>query len=280
MKGAGSGAETIERLFVQTVPGSGSPVAFVHGLGATHRYWQRGLAEIGLSQPLVLPDLLGFGDSPKPWRRYTLERHLAPLAEALAPYSGLTLVGHSMGAALVLAYAARHPNQVRAVVLLSIPYFGSESAAYQWFRHQPSGWLLTNMAATALACMITRRLAGRLLPRLLPDFPREITEDLVKHNVMSSTTSLWNVLYHHDFRVDADALPAGFPVYCLHGTADPTAPVEGVTLLASGRPSWRLELLPGVGHHPWLDRIGACRDLLWRSLADRMESDGRPKKTR
>ncbi|MEP7012602.1 MAG: alpha/beta hydrolase [Acidobacteriota bacterium] len=256
----------IERLFVEERPGDGAPIVFLHGLGATHRYWHTGLMDMDLTQPLVMPDLLGFGDSPKPWCRYTLERHLAPIAAALAPYSGATLVGHSMGAALALAHAARHPDTVRAVVLLSLPYFGSEPIAYRWFRRHPTGWLFTNMAATALACMVTRRIAGRLLPRLLPDLPREIAEDLVKHNFFSSTTSLWEVLYRHEYRVDADVLAGRVPVYCLHGTADSTAPADRVRLLAADRPNWTVELLPGVGHHPWLDRPQDCRALLMRAL--------------
>ena len=251
-----------ERLFLEEHPGDEPPLVFLHGLGATHRYWYTGLAQLEAPAHLVLVDLLGFGDSPKPWCRYTLDRHLAPLHAALDRFTGMTLVGHSMGAALALAYAARFPGAVRQLVLLSLPYFGDQATAYRWFRRRPSGWLLTNMAATALACIVSRRIAARLLPRLLRDYPRAVVEDMVKHHVLSSTTSLWEVLYRHDFKTCADALPNTLEVYCLHGTADGTAPVEGIQRLAAGRANWVTELLPGVDHHPWLRRPDACRRLL------------------
>lgn len=134
----------------------------------------------------------------------------------------MTLVGHSLGALLAVAYAARYPQAVERLFLISLPYFASQDAARHWFRRIPGGWIYTNMAATALACMFTRHLAGRILPYVLRDLPRPIVEDLVKHNVMSSTTSLWEVLYRHDLGPDVAALPSDMPVHCVHGTADDT----------------------------------------------------------
>jgi len=181
----------------------------------------------------------------------------------------MTLVGHSLGATLAVAYAARYPEAVERLFLISLPYFADEDAAHSWFRHMPGGWVYTNMATTALACLFTRRVVGRVLPYLLRDFPRPIAEDLVKHNVMSSTTSLWDVLYRHDVAIDAAALPSDIPVDCVHGTADETAPVEGVRVLARGRANWRTQYLDGVDHHPWLRKPYLCHDALSRALAQR-----------
>jgi len=49
----------------------------LHGLGGTHRYWTCGPEPFGLLEHrTVLLDLLGFGESPKPWIRYSVERHV------------------------------------------------------------------------------------------------------------------------------------------------------------------------------------------------------------
>jgi pimeloyl-ACP methyl ester carboxylesterase len=215
-----------------------------------------------------LVDLLGFGDSPKPWCRYTVDRHLDALDAALAGHGDMTLVGHSLGAVLAVAYASRHPAVVRRVVLLSLPYFGSQANAYRWFRRTPGGWIYTNMVATALACVFTRLVIGKLLPYLLRDIPRSIAEDLVKHNFLSSTTSMWEVLYRHNLAADALALPVELPVYCVHGTRDSTAPVGGVLRLAAGRPNWHVALLDGVDHHPWLRQPDRCREVIAQGLSD------------
>ena len=257
------------KLHIVEFSETGAPLVFLHGVGGTHRYWLAG------PQPPVFPtcrtvlvDLLGFGDSPKPWCRYTVDRHLDALDAALAGHRDITLVGHSLGAVLAVAYAARHPVNVRRLLLIALPYFGSQANAYRWFRRTPGGWIYTNMIATALACMFTRRVIGRLLPYLLQDIPRTIAEDLVKHNFLSSTTSMWEVLYRHDLAADARALPAELPVYCLHGTRDGTAPVDGVLRLGAGRPNWHVALLDGVDHHPWLRQPERCREAIVRSLRD------------
>lgn len=73
------------------------------------------------------------------------------------------LVGHSFGAVAAVAYAARHPRQVERVVLLSLPYFGSEARALDHFRNAatPDRRVMTNMALAAVTCIVA---AGRPPP--------------------------------------------------------------------------------------------------------------------
>ena len=133
--------------------GQGSEVlVMLHGLGGTHRYWTCGSVPFTVpGHRRVLVDLLGFGASPRPWMRYTLERHLDALDASLAGEGRITLVGHSMGATLALAYAARWPERVVRLVLISPPCFKGMAGAATWFARQPGGWIYTNIWATALA---------------------------------------------------------------------------------------------------------------------------------
>lgn len=234
-------------------------LVLLHGLGGTHRYWTCGPVPFELwGYRTTLVDLLGFGQSPRPWIRYSVERHVAALHASLAGERCITLVGHSLGAALALAYAARHPSVVRRLVLISLPNFGGVEHAAAWFSQQPAGWIYTNMWATALACVLSRRVVGRLLPRLLRDIPREVAEDLVAHNMVSSTSSLWEVIYRHDLRADAEAISQMLPVLMLHGAADLTAPLAKAQQLATGRATWEMRVLGGVDHHPWLRAPSVC----------------------
>ena len=257
------------RLSVDVSGDGAEDLVFLHGLGGTHRYWTNGRDPLTfVNCRTVLVDLLGFGDSPRPWCRYSVDRHVRALRLSLPQSGAMTLVAHSMGAVLALEYASRYPQSVRRRILISLPCFRDISAAATWFRRRPGGWIYTNLGATVLACMITRRLAGRWLPRLLPSIPRAVAEDLVKHNVCSSTSSLWEVIYRYQLGPVVAALPAELPVHCIHGRADDTAPLEAVVTLSRIHERWTLAILDDADHHPWLRNEPACRALIADILAD------------
>ena len=248
--------------------GVGSPLGLLPGLGGTTRYWEGHLELLTCRARVVRLDLLGFGDSPKPWHDYTVGRHVASLAAATAHLPAMTLVGHSLGAALALMLAARYPTRVTHLVLLGLPYFGNRDQAYRYFHAAPThAWWATNLTLMALTCLLTRRLLGRLLPYVVTHVPRAVAEDVVQHTWCSSTSSLWNVLYDHDLCEDVAALPDTLPVTCIHGDGDVMAPIAHVHALAAGRSSWHVVTLPEVDHHPWLRRPAVCAMHMLRSVS-------------
>ncbi len=118
-------------------------------------------------------------------------------------------------------------------MLIGMPYFGSQQNAYDHFRHRSmrGGFLVTNIVLTMITCILTRRVFGRLLPRILTYVPREIAEDLVKHTWRSSTSSLWEVVYRYDAAVELLRLPKSMGVLFLHGTRDVMAPLAAIERL-------------------------------------------------
>ena len=247
-------------LNVREAGSPGRTLVFGPGLGGTTRYWEGRLGALAQQYHAVLVDPLGFGESPRPWMRYTVERHIQALHQALSQAAPFTLVGHSMGALLAVAYAARHPADVEGLVLLGLPYFGSPEKALRFFRK--GSWVnrifLSNMLLAAVICVLTRRVFAWLVPYLQPDLPREVAADVVRHSWRSFTSSLWEVVYNYDAARDADRLNRRLPVVCLHGDRDITAPLEGVQALAQGRPNWRVQVLSGVDHHPLLRAPAEC----------------------
>ncbi len=103
---------------------------FLHGLLGSHRYWDAFAPKFRSEYQILLPDLLGFGDSPKPYSGYTVESHIEKIHTVISKSSmaeqPLNIIGHSMGALLALNYAAAHPEKVKSLILINAPMSTSE----------------------------------------------------------------------------------------------------------------------------------------------------------
>lgn len=121
-------------------------------MGGTTRYWQGHLGTLEQNYHILLVDPLGFGDSPKPWTRYTIETHVEALHQALNQSAPFILVGHSMGTLLSVAYTARYPQEVSALVLFSLPYYQDTEQAVRLVRKSSPLYrmFLGNIALAAL----------------------------------------------------------------------------------------------------------------------------------
>ncbi len=97
-----------------------SPYVLVHGLGMTHRYYDRLRAELAAHADVHAVDLPGYGPSPRPRTHVGVEDHARFLVGALAALgvASCTLVGHSMGAQFVTAAALQAPALAERVVLI------------------------------------------------------------------------------------------------------------------------------------------------------------------
>jgi pimeloyl-ACP methyl ester carboxylesterase len=123
----------VGEVFVRTAPAAvpgAEPALFVHGLGGSSRNWTDLMAELGRPGPIpdepVLDsqaiDLPGFGYSPPPASGdYSIDAHASAVI-ALLDAGGrwpVHLVGNSLGGAVCVRAAARRPDLIRTLTLIS-----------------------------------------------------------------------------------------------------------------------------------------------------------------
>jgi len=100
--------------------GDDPPLLLLHGFGMSARVWDP-IVHALAPRRVLAPDARGHGDSDRdPERRdphETGHRDLAALVDALG-LPRFALVGHSMGAATAMRYAARHPERIERLVLV------------------------------------------------------------------------------------------------------------------------------------------------------------------
>jgi pimeloyl-ACP methyl ester carboxylesterase len=118
-------------LHIASDVGEGPVVVLVHGIASSAATFKRVIPLLSDHHRCISIDLLGFGESPAPQSAtYTIEEHVDAIRATIgslklrAPF---VLVGHSLGSLLSARYAARYPEQVSRLVLVSPPVYLSPS---------------------------------------------------------------------------------------------------------------------------------------------------------
>ncbi|WP_262284397.1 alpha/beta fold hydrolase [Micromonospora sp. MA102] len=222
--------------------GDGPPVVLVHGLAVSHRYLTPLAVALSATHPVYVPDLPGFGLTERTGTAYDVPRHAAFLADWLAAYrlGPVCLLGHSFGAEVAAALAARRPDLVSALVLAG----PTSDPAARSRRGQVGRWLLDTLREAKWQAPI-------LLRDVLDARPWRVFATL-SHSVRNS--------------IEADLVRVTAPTLVLTGSRDPVVPagwrVEAARLVPGGRTA----AVPGAAHNVATTAPGqvadAIRDLL------------------
>jgi pimeloyl-ACP methyl ester carboxylesterase len=115
------------KLAVPLDSGRGPTVVLLHGIASNHHNWTHVVPNIAHECRIIVPELLGFGDSPKPlWPQYRLQDHVRSVLYTLDRKrirGPIVLVGHSMGSLIAVEIARQRPQLVRHLVLCGIPLY-------------------------------------------------------------------------------------------------------------------------------------------------------------
>ncbi|UFU06962.1 alpha/beta fold hydrolase [Ruania halotolerans] len=113
--------DPVTRLAVREL---GDPMAeavvLVHGIGASERYFRPLAAELATTRRVIVPDLPGFGRSPRPDSAPSVEQIAGTVLQMLKrrQVNAATLVGHSMGTQVVAAMMNQAPHLAPVGVLI------------------------------------------------------------------------------------------------------------------------------------------------------------------
>lgn len=268
---------TLDRgaLSFRAFAGDRGCLALFHGMLASHHYFS---SSIGLRlQPwrLLLPDLLGFGDSSKPHVEFTLGDHLACLAdllEAEGTPEPLVLGGHSLGCLLATALAARMPEgRVKALVFFNYPRFTSPKLIHDTLR---SGSDHYRQATDGMGDPGHEELLGvsgdavQEFARLLPP---ALQEEARRTSPRSLTGTTRHCLFAYRPDPDLDRL-AGLPMLFLLGGRDEVAPASFIQERRGDFPRARWVFAEDAGHH----LVHTHTDLAVREVAGFLDEVSEP----
>ncbi len=238
--------------------GSGDPLLLIHGWGAGASHWRRQWPALATRYHCIAPDLPGWGDSEKPNVPYTFEWYADWLADLLKTLSAAPafVAGHSMGGTIALVLALRHPGLVRKLALLNPILRGSDAIGFKTR-------FLSVPGIRRVAYFFTRqRWFLRFISRNFTEAQGALEEedlDLLARGSFASMMRSIRALKNVDLAGSLKSVAA--PTLIIGADADREIPTEQ-SVLASGIPGSRLEMLKGCGHVSPLERPDEVSRLL------------------
>lgn len=115
--------------------GTGTPLVLLHGLGNNAGSWEYVLEHLDYTKwRVIVPDLLGFGDAPKPDVNYTPKDHADAVVATLDKLGieEAVIAGHSMGCIVAIDIASRHQGRIKHLALFGAPLYKKKPQTNWW----------------------------------------------------------------------------------------------------------------------------------------------------
>ncbi|MBN1647230.1 MAG: alpha/beta hydrolase [Spirochaetales bacterium] len=252
-------------------PEDGDVVVLVSGFSVPYYCWDyiyRDLVSVGYRVLRYNHYGRGYSDHVRAdYGPQLFERELSGLIEVLGLNTPLTLCALSMGGAISVYYTNRHPEQVRALALVSPAGFPLQSAADSTVLNTP---VLGDFIIAVFGDAI---LTGRNVTNLMSvkDHP-EFQEQFVHYiRYRGRTAALLSTIRHmpiNNMPEEYDRLSGDVPVLLLWGKEDAVIPFTNSELVRKAVPQAEFHAIPDAGHNSQYEKpelvLGYLLDFLKR----------------
>ncbi|MEO8202657.1 MAG: alpha/beta hydrolase [Betaproteobacteria bacterium] len=238
--------------------GKGEPLILLHGFGANKDSFTRAARYLTPHYRVVIPDLIGFGESSRPpGADYSPAAQAARLHQfALAlGIKRVHLGGNSMGGHIALAYAALHSTEVASLWLLDPG--GVRSA--------PPSELAREAVATGRNRLLVQdendfvELFAMTMHRP-PFIPRPILRALAEERIANYELERAILAQVAADSIEARVTGLATPALIVWGEEDRMLRVEAAHILHKLLPNSHVVIMPGVGHLPMVEYPKASAD--------------------
>lgn len=255
-------------------PPDGPPIVLVHGLGGSHLNWALVGSGLAAHARVLAPDLAGFGLTEPLGRATTVPGNAALLHRFLVEVVGepALLVGNSMGGMISTVVAAGRPDSVRGLVLVdpALPHprgVPPDRVVFGTFARYAVPGIGERFMARERRDQTAEDVVRQVMdiccadPSVVPDELVEASAALVRRRAgvpgldrafLVAARSLL-LINARPARYRAAMRAVRTPVLVIHGGRDRLVPVLAARQVVAANPSWRLEVLPDVGHVPQME---------------------------
>ena len=239
---------------------TGEPLLLIHGFGGNKDNFTR-IARQLEGYHLIIPNLLGFGESSKPmsadYRSEAQATRLYELLQAKGLAANIHVGGNSMGGAISVAYAAKYPKEVKSLWLVDSAGFWSagihEALAgatlennpllvnnnedfykmYDFVMYKPPYLPKSVKAVFAQERIANKELHAKILEQIVTDNVEERAKVIAKYKI---------------------------PTLVVWGEKDQIIKPETVKLIKEIIPQSEVIMMPEVGHVPMVEALDKTAD--------------------
>lgn len=232
---------------------TGDIVVLVHGLSAPSFVFAALIPFLTSAGFRVLTyDLYGRGWSDRPRDRQSgafFARQLTELLDHQNVRRPVTLLGYSMGGAIVASFAVLHPDRVRNLILLASAGFAHQTGGMVGFiRHTPllGDWLMAVLGGARLRVWAKREVSRN---QHIPDIADRMAQETRYRGYTRSILSSLRNLLARPFDGLHQALAAkAIPTLAIWGGMDETIPIASADRLTAANPAVKTVILDRADH--------------------------------
>ena len=234
---------------------TGEPLLLIHGFGGNKDNFTR-IADKLDGYHLIIPDLLGFGNSSKPmdadYRAEAQATRLHELLQTKGLASNIHIGGNSMGGAISVAYAAKYPQEVKSLWLIDSAGFWSAGlpkslegatlennpllikktediySLYNFIMYKPPYIPKSVKAVFAQERIANKELDAKILEQIVTDNVEERAKIIAEYNI---------------------------PTLVVWGEKDQVIKPETVNLIKEIIQQAEVIMMPNIGHVPMIEAV-------------------------
>jgi 3-oxoadipate enol-lactonase len=243
--------EGAESTLAHSDVGHGLPVVLLHAFPLNRSMWEPQIAALFGECRCIVPDLRGFGDSPKAGP-YSIDRYADDVVELLdaIQIDRAVIGGLSMGGYVALAIWRRHRSRVRALVLADTRA-GADNAEGKQKRND----LIALAKAEGSIAIADKQITG-LVGKSTREKQPELVERIRSIMAGEAPEGIAGALEAMRERPDStDMLTTiDVPTLIVVGDEDVVTPPKEARAMHDAIPGSRLEVVTGAGHLSNLER--------------------------